>query len=109
MNDSHSSEFAKKRLAAACRTKDTSMRLAWAITLSEALLLGVLAVALIDYWLMLPCLGAVSRGGSLGFARGFWAYRLIRVLSPADPAQGSGARRRSATPGIGMRHLDGGR
>src|SRR2546425_8240256 len=62
-----SSKFAKERLLDACHTKDKSTRLAWAITIGEAVLLGVLALALIDYWLMLPVylrsLGAVALAG----------------------------------------------
>ena len=57
MNESapdHPSHIAKQRLRDACRARDKSVRLAWAITIGEALLLAVAAIALMDYWLMLP-------------------------------------------------------
>src|SRR5665811_1959988 len=78
-DSSPSSEFAKKRLAEACRTKDSSVRLAWAITLGEALLLGILAVALMDYWLMLPVWTRSVGAAVLGLLTVVGIYRLVRV------------------------------
>jgi hypothetical protein len=81
MSESKSpSEAAKKRLTEACRTKDTSVRLAWAITIGEALLLGVAAVALMDYWLMLPVWMRLLAAGIMSVLALLGIYRLIRFF-----------------------------
>jgi hypothetical protein len=79
------SASAKKRLADASRTKDTSMRLAWAITLCEAVLLGVLAVALMDYWLMLPVWIRAIGASAVALLAAFGIYRLIRFWRRPTP------------------------
>ena len=68
---------AKKRLIEACRTKDVSVRLAWTITACEGVLLAGLALALIDYWLMLPVLWRSV--GALGLA-GLAAVSVFRFF-----------------------------
>ncbi|HEV8542852.1 MAG TPA: hypothetical protein VGR78_10710, partial [Verrucomicrobiae bacterium] len=50
----NSSNFAKNRLAAASKTKDTARRLALVLATVSGAVLVLLAVALIDYWLILP-------------------------------------------------------
>src|SRR5436190_1693639 len=74
------SNTAKKRLTTACRTKDTSVRLAWAITVSEAILLGIAAVALMDYWLMLPVWMRSMAAAVMALLAAFGLYRLIRFF-----------------------------
>lgn len=71
------SGIARRRLTEACRTKDTSVRLAWAITVCEAILLAGFALALIDYWLMLPVL--LRSVGALGLAT-LAAVGVIRLV-----------------------------
>src|SRR5690349_17114153 len=73
-------ELAKKRLADACRTKDTSVRLAWAITVGEGIVLGVSAVALMDYWLMLPVWSRSVAAVVLMLLAGLGAFRLVRFF-----------------------------
>ncbi|MEW6159717.1 MAG: DUF4175 family protein, partial [Verrucomicrobiota bacterium] len=81
MNESQDpSHIAKTKLEQAAKTKDKSVRLAWAITLCEAVLLSVFAIALIDYWLMLPVtlrsIAALMLAGLIGLG----IYRLIRFF-----------------------------
>ncbi|PYI82951.1 MAG: hypothetical protein DME26_16040, partial [Verrucomicrobia bacterium] len=81
MNESapdHPSHIAKQRLRDTCRARDKSVRLAWAITIGEALLLAVAAIALMDYWLMLPL--RYRWAGTVGLAvlALFGIWRLIR-------------------------------
>lgn len=71
------SKTAKRRLAEACRTKDTSLRVAWAITIGEAILLAVVGLALVDYWLMLPVW--MRSTGALGLA-GLATLGVIRLV-----------------------------
>ncbi len=52
--DNQRPEIAKKRLAEASRSKDLSARLAWTLGIGEGILLAIGAVALADYWLVLP-------------------------------------------------------
>src|SRR5437763_1596717 len=73
-------QAAKRRLTDACRTKDTSVRLAWAITVSEAVLLGIAAVALVDYWLMLPVWMRTLAAASMGLLCLLGLYRLIKFM-----------------------------
>ncbi|MHC1767759.1 MAG: DUF4175 family protein [Verrucomicrobiia bacterium] len=47
-------EVAKRRLTEASRSKDLSARLAWTLGIGEGILLAIGAVALADYWLVLP-------------------------------------------------------
>lgn len=79
--ENNSPKIAKRKLAEACRTKDTSVRVAWAITICEAILLAAAALALIDYWLMLPVwmrtAGAFGLAG-LAALGGFRLYRFYR-------------------------------
>ncbi|MBM3835479.1 MAG: DUF4175 family protein [Verrucomicrobia bacterium] len=72
-----SAKTAQVRLTEACKTKDTSLRLAWAITIGEAILLAVLALALVDYWLMLPVW--MRTGGAL-FLAGLGAIGIFRLV-----------------------------
>lgn len=72
------SKLAQTRLAEACQTKDTSVRLAWAITICEAILLGVFAIALADYWLMLPVWIRSSGGLIVASLAGIGIFRLVR-------------------------------
>src|SRR6267154_1966155 len=51
MNDP--SKFANQRLRAAGRAKDMARRLAWGFLTSAAILEALLAVTLMDYWLVL--------------------------------------------------------
>src|ERR1700674_321685 len=53
-SDSDPSKLAKQRLAEACQTLDTSARVVWTITICQTILLVILALALIDYWLLMP-------------------------------------------------------
>ena len=77
-SDHDASKAAKRRLTEACHTKDTSVRLAWAITVCEAILLGIIALALVDYWLMLPV--ALRSLGATGLAllAAIGVIRLVR-------------------------------
>lgn len=52
--DNQRPEVAKRRLAEASRSKDLSARLAWTLGIGEGILLAIGAVALADYWLVLP-------------------------------------------------------
>src|SRR6478609_9515632 len=74
------SHNAKRRLSDACRTKDSSKRLAWAITSGEAVLLGVAAVALADYWLMLPVWMRTVAAAGLAVIALAGLYRLVRFV-----------------------------
>src|SRR6185369_8408150 len=53
-SDNDPSNLAKQRLAQACQPMDKSARFSWAMMIGEAVLLAMLALALVDYWLMLP-------------------------------------------------------
>jgi hypothetical protein len=79
------SKLARSRLTEACRTKDTSVRLAWAITIGEALLLGVLAAALLDYWLMLPIWLRTTGASFIAAMALFGIWRLLRFYRRPTP------------------------
>src|SRR5262245_31060104 len=81
MNESapeNPSQAAKDHLDKACRARDKSVRLAWAITIAEALLLAVAALALADYWLMLPLRIRIPGVAGLGLVALFGIWRLVR-------------------------------
>jgi hypothetical protein len=67
---------ATERLAAAGRVKDRSLRMAWVSLLLALFLLLLLAVALADYWLMLP---TWARFGGLVALAGLTAAGLVRA------------------------------
>lgn len=86
MNDS--SEPARSLLADAFRAKHSSVRLAWAITAGEAVLLAALAVGLIEFWLMLPVL--LRSIAALGLA-GLTAVGVVRLVKFYRRPRGPGA------------------
>ena len=65
-------------LDAARRTRRKSVRLAWAITICEAVLLAAAAIVLMDYWLMLPVRIRVAGVAGLGGLALFGVWRLVR-------------------------------
>ncbi len=71
-------QSAKKRLTEVCRTKDTSLRLVWAITIGEAILLAAFVLALMDYWLMLPIWMRTTGAIGLSLLAAIGLYRLVR-------------------------------
>ncbi|MHB8521273.1 MAG: hypothetical protein ACYDH9_11025 [Limisphaerales bacterium] len=75
MNDP--SEPARSLLLDAFRAKHASVRLAWAITVCEAVLLAALAVGLIDFWLMLPVLLRSAAALGLTFLTAVGVIRLV--------------------------------
>src|SRR5207253_777789 len=83
MSDSFQDEGpqqAKRQLRQACRTKDTSVRLAWSITVAEAVLVGIAAVALMDYWLMLPVWLRSLAAAAMIVLTLLGLYRLIKFM-----------------------------
>src|SRR5438067_13422304 len=84
------SNAAKKELLQACRQIDKTRRVRWTLILGQALLMTVLALALADYWLMLPnwlrAIGTLSLGVllALGLARLFKIF-----LQPTHLKQGA--------------------
>jgi hypothetical protein len=96
-----SSKIAKKRLHAVCRTKDTSVRLAWAITTGEAVLLGVLAVALVDYWLMLPVWIRTIAAAVIATLAVLGMFRLVRFFRRPTPLKEAALDVESAHPEAG--------
>lgn len=74
------SESAKSRLAEASRTKDLSARLAWIIGICQGILLAVLAVALADYWLLLPVWARSVAAGGIALLAIFGLFRLVQFL-----------------------------
>ncbi len=60
------SNLAKQRLSQACRAMDKSARAGWVMMACEAVLLAMLALALADYWLMMPVW--LRTAGTLGLA-----------------------------------------
>jgi hypothetical protein len=53
--------LAREELSRACRSIDKSNRLRWVLLVCQILLAMVLALALIDYWLILPTSGVRPR------------------------------------------------
>jgi hypothetical protein len=92
---------AKKRLAEACRTKDTSLRVAWAVTIGEAILLGVAAVALADYWLMLPVWMRSLAAAVIAVLALAGSYRLIRFYCRPTPLKEAALDLEAAQPELG--------
>jgi hypothetical protein len=75
------SDLAKQRLARACRALDNSVRLRWVLLIFQLLLAAILAIALVDYWLLLPVslrsVGALALGVLFLFGLG----RLVRFFT----------------------------
>src|ERR1041385_3035428 len=95
------STSARKQLTNACRTKDTSVRLAWAITVGEAILIGIAAVALMDYWLMLPVWMRTTAAGVIALLAGAGLYRLIRFCRRPTPLKEAALDIEATRPDLG--------
>lgn len=76
-SENSSSTPAKRPVIEACRANASSARLAWAITIGEAILLAGLALGLSEYWLMLPVM--LRSAGALILA-GLAAIVVIRAV-----------------------------
>jgi len=70
-------QLAYQKLRVACRIKDRSRRSAWAFWILALVLIVVLAVALVDYWLVLP---AGVRGACTGLLALLFVGGLVRFL-----------------------------
>lgn len=104
MSDSFKDDAARRageQLREACRTKDTSIRLAWAITAGEAMLLCVLAVALADYWLMLPVWMRSTGAGVIALLFLVGLARLIRFFRRPTPLKEAALDLEAARPELG--------
>jgi hypothetical protein len=95
------SESARKQLNQACRAKDKSVRLAWAITAGEAVLLGAVVVALADYWLMLPVWMRSTGAAVLALITLVGIARMVRFLRRPTRLKEVALDAESATPGLG--------
>jgi hypothetical protein len=58
--------------------KEKAASLAWAITAGEAILVGLMAVALVKYWLMLPVLVRLGAAVLLSVLALAGIYRLVK-------------------------------
>jgi len=71
------SKLAKHRLGEVCRNLDLSARLTWILAIGEILLLVGFALALLDYWLILPV--ALRTVGALALT-GLVLFGLVRFV-----------------------------
>ncbi|MBI5388371.1 MAG: hypothetical protein HZA90_27210 [Verrucomicrobia bacterium] len=83
MNDPSST--ARARLTDLSRSKDTSRRTAWLLTIGGLALLILLAVALVDYWLVLPVLARAAASTVLAAFGLVGLVRLVRLVRHATP------------------------
>jgi hypothetical protein len=73
--------LAQSRLRDACATRDRAVRLRWILAICEVILLAGVALALLDYWWMLPTpvrvIGALGLAAAIAFGmvRLVWFYR----------------------------------
>jgi hypothetical protein len=84
------SDLAKQSLASACRAIDRATRLRWVMVTAQLLVLAVIALGLIDYWLILPVSLRALGAAGLALLAVVGAIRLIRfMLRPTGLKQGA--------------------
>ena len=82
------SQYNSDRLETARRAKDRARRLAWVVSICAAVLGLVLAVALVDYWWLLPLAGRIAGVGLMALLALFGLARLVQfTLHPTSPKQ----------------------
>lgn len=82
--------FARQKLSQACRAIDRSTRLRWVLVVTQVLVAAILALALADYWLMLPMLWRAAGSLALAALVVYGVVRLVRYfLRPTRLKQGA--------------------
>jgi hypothetical protein len=76
-SENEHSNLARTRLNDACGIRDRALRLRWVLAGCEVILLAAVALALLDYWWMLPTL--VRAVGALGLAAAV-ALGIVRLI-----------------------------
>jgi hypothetical protein len=74
--------LAREELSRACRSIDKSNRLRWVLLVCQTLLAMVLALALIDYWLILPTSWRATGALALAALVVFGVTRPVRFFAP---------------------------
>lgn len=100
-SENEPSKLARKRLAEVCRRMDSSARAAWMLATGEILLLAVLALALLDYWLILPVTFRAIGAGALASLVLFGLIRLVRFYRRPTRLKEGALRVESQRPELG--------